>query len=118
MAVRYGLDRDRGRIVDEMDEAGRIRSTSSRAWPHAEALKALAAEAARGDAQSLDAVAPILRRLCDVHCRAELGGGWVDHVDADDLPISRVMPASTLYHVYFGVTAAAALVQAHDGALA
>lgn len=105
LATRAGLDAERGRIVDEIGEDGRLAAASSRSWPHAEALKALTGEAARGAAGLEGPIAAILARLCDVYCRADLGGGWVDHVDAEDRPISRVMPASTLYHVYFGMSA-------------
>lgn len=105
LAMRAGLDTERGRIVDEIGEDGRLLSASSRSWPHAEALKALTGEANRGAAGLEGPIAAILARLCDVYCRSDLDGGWVDHVDADDRPISRVMPASTFYHVYFGMTA-------------
>jgi mannose-6-phosphate isomerase len=103
LAMTAGLDRDSGRIVDEIGEDGQVRRASSRAWPHAEALKALASEAGRGDRRQEVAITAILERLMTAHCRP--GGGWVDHLDADDRPISRVMPASTLYHLYFGLTA-------------
>ena len=94
-------------MIDEIGEDGRLRIASSRSWPHAEALKALAEEAARGEERHARAIPAILTRLSDLYCPADLNGGWVDHVDADDLPISKVMPASTLYHLYFGITAAA-----------
>lgn len=105
LAVQAGLDAARGRIVDEIGEDGRLVSASSRSWPHAEALKALTGEAALGVAGLEASIAAILTRLVDVYCRADLGGGWIDHVDAEDRPISRIVPASTLYHVYFGMTA-------------
>lgn len=105
MAARNGLDAASGRIFDEIGEDGQVRAASSRSWPHAEALKALAEEAARGNLDHSAAMAPILVRLRDVYCRSELNGGWVDHVDAQDRPISKTMPASTLYHLYFGIAA-------------
>ena len=104
MAVRKGLDVPRGRIVDEIGEDGQVRAASSRSWPHAEALKALTEEAALGNGDHSHAIAPILIRLRDIYCRRELNGGWFDHVDGEDRPISKIMPASTLYHVYFGIT--------------
>jgi hypothetical protein len=48
----------------------------------------------------------ILERLLNVYCRADPRGGWVDHVDQ---PIANLMPASTLYHVYFGIMSVTAL---------
>ncbi|BAS00171.1 mannose-6-phosphate isomerase [Blastochloris viridis] len=104
-AIRAGLDAGRGRIVDEIGESGELRARSSRSWPHTEALKALAAEAGRGNLFHRQLIAPIGHRLMTVHCRPDLKGGWIDHVDADDRPISTIMPASTLYHLYFGISA-------------
>lgn len=111
-AIAAGLDRGSGRIVDEISEDGRLVAASSRAWPHAEALKALVEEAARGGTTlpaGLDAeatIAAVLARLCDAHLGPDLAGGWIDHLDAADRPLSRAMPASTLYHVHFGLAAA------------
>lgn len=103
LARDRGLDVGRGRIVDEIGEDGRVRRASSRSWPHAEALKALMIEAT-SSGKSVDVAVPaILTRLLDVYCRSDLGGGWIDHVDETDRPLSSVMPASTLYHLYHGV---------------
>jgi mannose/cellobiose epimerase-like protein (N-acyl-D-glucosamine 2-epimerase family) len=107
--MQMGLDAARGRIVDEVDEEGRLRIASSRCWPHAEALRALAVESKRGRCETPEVVASLLRRLDAVHCLDRLNGGWIDHVDADDNPINKTMPASTLYHLYFGLTSVEAL---------
>jgi len=112
LALTAGLDQHTGRIVDEISEDGQLRSASSRSWPHAEALKALALEAVHPQSvlpERFDAdmvIAAILDRLCEKYCRSDLGGGWYDHLDPDDRPLSKVMPASTLYHIYFGMSAA------------
>jgi mannose-6-phosphate isomerase len=109
-AAGRGLDAACGRIVDEIGEDGRTRSAASRSWPHAEALKALATEAMLAADAPDPAVAAILTRLLDLYCRGELAGGWVDHCDEADRPISKVMPASTLYHLYFGLTSVVDLI--------
>ena len=111
LARRAGLDAATGRIVDEIGEDGALRRASSRSWPHAEALKALTTEAALSGAAPDPAIAAILTRLLDVYCHPELGGGWIDHVDEGDRPLSTVMPASTLYHLYFGLTSVGDLVR-------
>lgn len=110
LAVERGLDPIRGRIVDEIGEDGRTRSAASRSWPHAEALKALTTEASLGARAPDPAVAAILARLLDHYCRSELGGGWIDHLDEAERPISKAMPASSLYHLYFGLTSVVDLV--------
>lgn len=46
----------------------------------------------------------ILQRIMEVFCPPSLGGLWRDHVDELDHPIRADVPASTLYHLYFGIT--------------
>jgi mannose/cellobiose epimerase-like protein (N-acyl-D-glucosamine 2-epimerase family) len=89
-----------------MDEIGQVRSESSRSWPHAEALKALSVETKLGNCDYSELIASILTRFRAVYCLDRLDGGWVDQVDASDIPISKTMPASMLYHAYFGIAAA------------
>jgi mannose/cellobiose epimerase-like protein (N-acyl-D-glucosamine 2-epimerase family) len=108
-ALRTGFDMTRGRVVDEIWEDGHVRSESSRSWPHAEALKALSEETKLGNHDYSELIASILTRFRAVHCLDTLNGGWVDHVDASDNPISKAMPASTLHHAYFGIAAAKAI---------
>ncbi len=101
-ALRHGVDAERGRVIDEIGEDGGPRAASSRSWPHAEALKALSEESNRGADHSA-LLAAILSRLRTVYCEDRLEGGWIDHVDAEDRPISDMMPASTLYHMAFAI---------------
>lgn len=100
-ARRTGLDEATGRIRDEAGEDGAIRKATSRSWPHAEALKAFAAAPPAPQRDAL--LALIARRLLSRYCLPN--GGWVDQRDADDRATSARMPASTLYHLYFGFTA-------------
>jgi mannose/cellobiose epimerase-like protein (N-acyl-D-glucosamine 2-epimerase family) len=111
LALRTGTDRARGRIIDEIDETGNVRAQSSRSWPHAEALKALSTEVSLSGFRDFDLLARILRRIGEVYCAGSLHGGWVDHVDTQDHPISQFMPASSLYHIYFGITSIEDLLQ-------
>ncbi len=105
LAISAGLDVERGRIVDEIGENGSLRRATSRSWPHAEALKSLMTEAAINRHPPDPSAAAILSRLLEVYCRPDLGGGWIDHVDSEDRALASVMPASTLYHLYFGIDA-------------
>lgn len=104
LALSAGLDPSTGRIVDEIGEDGTLRHTSSRSWPHTEAVKALSTEVTVSGADHGPAIKAILMRLLGIYCRPELKGGWIDHVDADDRVVVKTMPASTLYHLYFGLT--------------
>lgn len=104
MAIKYGLDKETGRIIDEIAEDGRVLSTSSRSWPHAEALKAFSAVRPDLGGGDISAIAAILRRLMTIYCSPSLGGGWQDQMDCDDRPTRLDIPASTLYHIYFGIS--------------
>jgi mannose-6-phosphate isomerase len=106
MAVRYGLTSPTGRIVDEISEGGALRTSASRSWPHCEALKALAEETLRGATRFSGSFPAIANRLLDRYCVSDLRGGWIDWLDADDCRISKEMPASSLYHIYYGFDAA------------
>jgi len=100
-----GTDVANGRIIDECGEDGTALKPSSRSWPHAEAMKALALEINRGDIDWIPLLARVSDRLLSRYCRVQLNGGWLDHLDADDRPLSKVMPASSLYHLSFGIRA-------------
>lgn len=111
LALGAGFEPASGRVVDAIGEDGRVRARSSRTWPHTEALKAVSEERRRGGGAlpagvSADSViAALLGRLERVHLPETLPGGWMDHVDADDRPLVATLPASTLYHLHFGLTA-------------
>jgi mannose-6-phosphate isomerase len=106
MAMRHGFMPATGRIVDEIGEDGAVRAAASRCWPHCEALKALGEETLRGDLRWTSAIPALAGRLLDRYCLADLRGGWIDWLDRNDKPISKVMPASSFYHIYFGLDSA------------
>lgn len=109
IAGNFGLTRSTGRIVDEIGEDGAVRSPSSRCWAHTEAIKALAEEIRRGYSAHAHVITAVAERLMTVYCRESLRGGWIDHVGEGDISISSFMPASSLYHIYFGISALTAL---------
>ena len=103
-AFRHGTDRLSGRIIDEVCEDGRVCRRTSRSWPHAEAIKSIGMEYHLGQGDLRTEAAAMLDRLRRVYCPDHLGGGWIDHVAEDDTPMSRVMPASTLYHLAYALS--------------
>jgi len=107
MAIVSGLNLNTGRIIDEIREDGTPARRSSRSWPHAEALKALTSIPEGHEI----AIAAILHRLNTLYCSPAFLGGWQDHLDENDLPLRDNIPASSLYHLYFGITSAAELLQ-------
>jgi mannose-6-phosphate isomerase len=109
--LRFGVTLASGRIIDECGEDGLVRKASSRSWPHAEAAKALATEIGRGRSELLPLYGRIIRRLLDTYCPRALAGGWLDQMDAADRPVSTTMPASSLYHLYFGLKSSEFLLE-------
>jgi mannose/cellobiose epimerase-like protein (N-acyl-D-glucosamine 2-epimerase family) len=105
LAIDRGLDEGSGRIVDKIGENGTLVDASSRSWPHAEALKALTAVSPELDSTRVHSITAILNRLMTIYCPLSLAGGWQDHFNSMDLPMRTSIPASTLYHLYFGITA-------------
>lgn len=103
-AVRYGLEMPSDVAVDEVDIAGRVRKKTKRCWPQTEALKAelaLAEGAPVRISPRADAVAGAIFRY---YLEQGVRGGWVDVIDENNRPISAMMPASTLYHVFLAFT--------------
>lgn len=98
----YGIDRDRGCVLDEVKEDGTPVSRATRVWPQAEALRALSTE---NQFRSIDVVFlnSLHNFLSAAHCSPVLGGGWFDRLDPSGLPLNENMPASTLYHLANGV---------------
>lgn len=93
------LARD-GSIADIVDEAGSIRSGSTRLWPHTEALRAttLAFPSDRTSHQAdlrEKAVALLFGRFLG----PARDGCWIDRCDEAGRPLSSTVPASSLYHI-------------------
>jgi mannose-6-phosphate isomerase len=99
----YGLDHDTGFIFDELFVDGRVRTASSRLWPHTERLKANLARyertrdpnAAKAASQAFDVVMDF--------CAAPAAGVWRERRDALGAYIAEDAPASSLYHIMFGM---------------
>ncbi|MUZ75864.1 hypothetical protein GOZ90_24695 [Agrobacterium vitis] len=104
-ALKSGFSNDEGRIIDQIDEQGRSLLKTSRSWPHTEALKALTSISIIKPSVQNQLVANILQRLKNNYCPDDLKGGWYDQLNEDDVSVRPNIPASTLYHIYFGITA-------------
>jgi mannose/cellobiose epimerase-like protein (N-acyl-D-glucosamine 2-epimerase family) len=115
-AERFGIDARSGRVIDEVDANGQPTKRTSRSWPHTETVKALALEAhLASDIQVPTMLVECYHRLMTKYCSPVLGGGWIDQLDGDDHPVSKVMPASTLYHVHLAIREVDRLLAGRDG---
>jgi mannose/cellobiose epimerase-like protein (N-acyl-D-glucosamine 2-epimerase family) len=106
-ALAHGVS-ENGLVHDELRSDGSVRKPSHRVWPHTEAIKA--AGARRADLQpGADALAEQMADvLLDRFLDRPFVGGWIDHVSADGTPLVDYVPASSLYHLMFAASDAAA----------
>ena len=98
-ADRYGWDKD-GFIVDEVEYTGAVLKGSRRSWPHTEGLKANIVEGEAGRQGCDSKAAQCVSRLMDTYMGRPKSGGWIDHVNDVGQPMTTIIPASTLYHVF------------------
>jgi mannose/cellobiose epimerase-like protein (N-acyl-D-glucosamine 2-epimerase family) len=107
-AETHGRNPRTGFVVNALGQDGRVRDAASRLWMQTEELKAHLALGERDghiDVPRIEAVvATLLNHYCDP-CgggteRIVPPGGWIDVFDAEGTPAVKVMPASSLYHIY------------------
>jgi D-glycero-D-manno-heptose 1,7-bisphosphate phosphatase len=99
----YGLEPLSGFIFDELYVDGRVRTASSRLWPHTERLKAnLARHERTRDPNAAKAALQAFDVVMDF-CAAPTPGVWRERRDAHGVYLPEDAPASSLYHIMFGM---------------
>lgn len=99
-AETYGVDRTTFATYNSVRDDGTPLDRGSRTWPNAERLKAAVA------LFELDGIDPgpvieLTTRLLMQHYLAhDPAGTWIDAFDAERRPAAKMIPASTLYHVF------------------
>lgn len=97
----YGVDLKTGVTFDEVHADGRVRTSTSRLWPHTERIKAnvVRYERTRDPAAANAAVQAfaVLMRYCDT----PTPGLWRDRLGTDGKFIEEAAPASSFYHIMF-----------------
>ncbi|MBM4265242.1 MAG: mannose-6-phosphate isomerase [Deltaproteobacteria bacterium] len=99
-AERHGVDATTQLAYDEvLDDGTPLRSTS-RTWPNTERIKGHLAlfEIAGRDPRA--PVASATHALLDFHLAVKPRGSWIDQFDPGGKPLSKVVPTSTLYHLF------------------
>jgi mannose/cellobiose epimerase-like protein (N-acyl-D-glucosamine 2-epimerase family) len=98
-AHKFGSSED-GVIYDALLAEGSILRADHRTWPQTEALKAYMARSEFA-AEDRDAeIAQLVSILLDRYLATDIPGLWIDHLNAELAPLSKTVPASTLYHVF------------------
>ncbi len=89
-----------GLLYDALLDDGSVHDSRHRCWPQTEALKAHLAMAEFAGRRDLSAIGQTVSNLLDRYLSHKPAGTWLDQFDDNDIPLSKFVPASTLYHVY------------------
>lgn len=114
-ANAHGWDETYGGIYDTLRPDGTIVADTKRIWPFCEALKANVLMLEAGpDRQSLkDRTRDMVNVFKDKFMQER--GFWTEWLTRDLTPVTDYMPATTPYHVYFGIMETAAALEARGG---
>lgn len=103
-AVAIGQDRPTPFLVDEALEDGTPLKQSRRLWPQAELLKAyIMQHEALGDPEYHGKAEELAEALLGTYLTGAPKGCWRDCFDLAGNPVSRTIPASSLYHLWSGI---------------
>ena len=91
-AIAHGLDESL-LAIDECDKTGCQTRRSRRVWPQTELIKA---HIAMGD---VPAAADVAAKVLDSYLGTRVQGLWVDQYDENGQGITKMVPASSLYHL-------------------
>jgi len=99
-AGSHGISDRTGLLYDALLDDGSVHDGRHRCWPQTEALKAHLAVAEFAGRRDLTVIAETVSNLLDRYLAHAPAGTWLDQFDEGGRPISKTIPASTLYHVY------------------
>jgi mannose/cellobiose epimerase-like protein (N-acyl-D-glucosamine 2-epimerase family) len=89
---------------DEVAIDPTLSKRTSRLWPHTEGIKAAVCQYEAGNPDAEVVLERQLRSLDTFFLGRPFPAGWTDRVDAQGQPVSEMVPASTLYHLYTALT--------------
>lgn len=114
-ANQYGWDEVHGGIYDTLDPSGAVIADTKRIWPFCESLKANVLMLESGpDRQGLkDRTRDMVSVFKDKYMDER--GFWTEWLTRDLHPVTDYMPATTPYHVYFGIMETAYALNARGG---
>lgn len=97
---KHGIDPESFATYNQVRDDGAPLDRGSRSWPNTERLKAAVAlfEIDRKDPDAVFAQSGGL--LLNRHLSRPTPGAWIDTFDGDGKPTAKIVPASTLYHVF------------------
>lgn len=114
-ANKYGWDETYGGIYDTISPTGAVIADTKRIWPFCEALKANVLMLESGpDRQGLkDRTRDMVNVFKDKYMDER--GFWTEWLTRDLTAVTDYMPATTPYHVYFGIMETSSALDARGG---
>ena len=104
-ALRHGVDSEHGGVYDEIDPVGAVSRDAKRLWPQTEYVRALAQRVA-DDREPAKHLISALERCFERYVDAR-HGGWNEWTDRRGALTSSQLYATSVYHVYGALSAAA-----------
>jgi mannose-6-phosphate isomerase len=99
LGEQYGVDRERGVVVNTLLTDKVVRDAQARLWPQTERIKAACAVAEKtGDARYWAAADEAARALLK-YLNTPLPGLWFDKMTAEGQMLEEPAPASSFYHI-------------------
>lgn len=99
-AERHGVNPRTGAVYDRLTAQGDVSRASSRIWPNTERIRAALAMFELAGADPRKPVSQAQRLIQDRYFVGCLPGLWIDQVDGDGRPLTHIVPASCLYHIF------------------
>lgn len=99
-AERHGVDQRTAATYNTVRNDGVPIDRGSRTWPNTERLKAAVALYELDGVNPAPVIDPTVELLLQRYLSHNPPGTWIDAFDENGKPLSRTVPASTLYHVF------------------
>jgi len=99
-AERHGVDHRSAATYNCVRDDGTPIDRGSRTWPNTERLKAAVALYELDGVDPAPVIDPTAELLLQRYLSHNPPGTWIDAFDAKGQPVSKTIPASTLYHVF------------------
>jgi N-acylglucosamine 2-epimerase/mannose-6-phosphate isomerase len=99
-AETHGVDRRTAVTFNTVRDDGAPIDRGSRTWPNTERLKAAVALYELDGVDPAPVIDPTVELLLHRYLSHDPTGTWIDAFDENEQPLSKTIPASTLYHVF------------------
>lgn len=99
-AERHGVEPETGVTFNQIRDDGAPIDRGSRTWPNTERIKSAIALFELDGIDPANVVRSSAGLLLDRYLAHTPRGTWIDAFDAEENPVVKTIPASTLYHIF------------------